>query len=333
VEIYGEVIDTGIGIPYHLQDNLFKPFFQVDTNFGGTGLGLSICHQLASLMGGQISLNRSSSAGTVFSFTLPFTIKEPSPPIPPIGYQFLLVSPCQNTIECAQELGLSLGINFTGVLSMDALPNDRFDGIFIDSSLGDILSAQVKSLNASHKVLLLPAHQIDRGKEAINQGFDYFFTKPLRSQRLVQFLSKIQPKSTDRVVKNMSSSPAKKIRILLAEDNPANQLVARKLLEKIGYTIDIVSNGEEALKVWSNYDLILMDCQMPVMDGYTATKAIRAQQTPNQKVLIVAMTANAMESDRQYCLECGMDEYITKPISLERLRELFQWVWRKIEAF
>jgi CheY-like chemotaxis protein len=131
----------------------------------------------------------------------------------------------------------------------------------------------------------------------------------------------------------MPSFAAKTIKILLAEDNPANQLVARKLLEKIGYTIDIVSNGEEALKVWSNYDLILMDCQMPVMDGYTATKAIRAQQTPNQKVLIVAMTANAMESDRQYCLECGMDEYITKPISLERLRELFQWVWRKIEAF
>jgi multi-sensor hybrid histidine kinase (EC 2.7.3.-) len=131
----------------------------------------------------------------------------------------------------------------------------------------------------------------------------------------------------------MSSSLQKKIRILLAEDNPANQLVARKLLEKLGYTIDIVSNGEEALKVWSNYDLILMDCQMPVMDGYTATKAIRAQQTPDQKVLIVAMTANAMESDRQYCLECGVDEYITKPISLERLRELFQWVWRKIEAF
>ncbi len=333
VEIYGEVIDTGIGIPYHLQDNLFKPFFQVDTNSGGTGLGLSICHQLVSLMNGQISLNRSSSAGTVFSFTLPFTIKEPSPPIPPISYQFLLVSPCQNTIECAQELGLSLGINFTGILSMDALPNDRFDGIFIDSSLGDISSAQVKSLNASHKILLLPAHQIDRGKEAINQGFDYFFTKPLRSQRLVQFLSKIQPKSTDQFVKRMSSSPTKSIKILLAEDNPANQLVARKLLEKLGYTIDIVSNGEEALKVWSNYDLILMDCQMPVMDGYTATKAIRAQQTPDQKVLIVAMTANAMESDRQYCLECGMDEYITKPISLERLQELFQWVWRKIEAF
>lgn len=331
VEIYGTVTDSGIGIPSQQQAKLFQPFFQVDINSGGTGLGLSICHQLVSLMGGQIGLLRSSPSGTTFGFNLSFTILESVPEIPPIQHQFIIVSSCQNTIDAAQELGLSMCINFRGVLSIDQLPPDRIDGILIDSNLGNISANLIKTINPSNLILLLPAHQIDRGKEALQQGFDYFLTKPLRSQRLSQVIAKIKQETVSNEIKSTRSDIAPhNLRILLAEDNPANQLVARKLLERLGYKIDIANNGEEALKVWSNYDLILMDCQMPILDGYSATKAIRAQQSSGQKVLIVAMTANAMESDRQYCLECGMDEYITKPISLEGLRDLLQWAWHRM---
>ncbi len=331
IEVYGTVTDTGIGIPIQQQDQLFQPFFQVDINSGGTGLGLSICQQLASLMGGQIGLLRSSSAGTTFWFKLSFSVLESAPEFPSIKHQFIIVSPFQTTIEAAKELGISLGINFIGILSIDQLPPDRVDGVLIDSSLGNISIEEIKAKNLSSLILLLPAHQIDRGKEALKQGFDYFLTKPLRSQRLSQLITKVkQGNKTDPAKSTRSDLPTHNLRILLAEDNPANQLVAKKILQRLGYNIDIVNNGEEALAVWFNYDLILMDCQMPVLDGYSATKAIRAQQKPDQKILIVAMTANAMESDRQYCLECGMDEYITKPISIEGLRNLLQWAWHRI---
>ncbi len=331
IEVYGTVADTGIGIPVQQQDKLFQPFFQVDINSGGTGLGLSICHQLASLMGGEIGLLQSSATGTTFWFKLSFSVLESAPESQSIKHQFIIISPFQTTIDAAKELGLSLGINFVGILSIDQLPPDRIDGILIDSSLGNISIEEIKAKNPSNLILLLPAHQIDRGKQALQQGFDYFLTKPLRSQRLNQLIAKLkQETKTDLVKPTRSDLPTNNLRILLAEDNPANQLVARKLLEKLGYKIDIVNNGEEALAVWFNYDLILMDCQMPILDGYNATKAIRAQQKPDQKILIVAMTANAMESDRQYCLECGMNEYITKPISMEALRNLLQWAWHRI---
>ncbi|MCA1903361.1 MAG: response regulator [Cyanobacteria bacterium KgW148] len=329
-KIYVTVSDTGVGIPIEFQDKLFHSFSQADNTHGGTGLGLAICKQLVNLMGGEIGLLQSSPQGTTFWFEIPFSVLEPAPAIKPLNYHLVLISSCKNTIESAQELGLSLGVNIIGISSVEKLNSDRVQGILIDSSLGEISVSNIKEVNQSPLILLVPAHRIDWGKKSLDCGFDYFLTKPLRSARLSQILDRIDYKSLP-----LSAEPKtiinRSLKILLAEDNPTNQLVAKKLLQKLGYSADIVGNGAEAVEKFSDYDVILMDCQMPVLDGYEATKAIRAQQPKDRKIIIIAMTANAFESDRERCLAAGMDEYLSKPISAERLGAILKWATEQID--
>ncbi|MCS6960451.1 MAG: response regulator [Pseudanabaenaceae cyanobacterium SKYGB_i_bin29] len=329
VTINTKVSDTGIGIPVEFRDRLFQPFFQRDVNYSGTGLGLSISHRLARLLGGNLSLLESSEQGTTFCLQVPFTIAEVIA-LPPVDYHCILLTPLTNTVQAVVELGLVCGVRFKVIASLSELTSDPVDAIFIDSLLTDVTAASVKQVNSAPLVLLVSAHQIDQGKNYLQQGFDYFITKPLRGARLKQLLQKITKQATKSVPTIQTASPTPQtLKILLAEDNPANQLVARKLLEKLGYKIDVVSSGVEAVAMWSNYDLIFMDCQMPGLDGYNATRQIRQQET-KRKTIIVAMTANANEEDRQYCLECGMDEYLTKPISTEQLRSILQWAEQQL---
>ncbi|MFN3360626.1 MAG: response regulator [Pseudanabaenaceae cyanobacterium] len=323
------VSDTGIGIPEEFHDRLFQPFSKLDVNYSGTGLGLSISRRLTHLLGGELSLLQSSERGTTFSLKLPFTIQELMP-LPPLEYQCILLTPVVNTAQAVIELGLVCGIKFTAISTLEELTRDKVDAIFLDSLLIDITANDIKQANPSPLVLLIPSHQLDRGKSYLDQGFDYFMTKPLRVVRLKQLWQKITKQATKfPLTVSPMSRGAQTLKILLAEDNPANQLVARKLLEKLGYKIDVVNNGAEAVAKYANYDLIFMDCHMPVLDGYNATKQIRQQET-DRKVIIVAMTANAYEEDRQYCLACGMDEYITKPISTEQLRHVLQWAEQQL---
>ena len=339
VAVECSVSDTGPGIPADRVGQLFQPFTQVDASttrrFGGSGLGLAITRQLVGAMGGSISLQSRVGAGSTFTFTLDLAPAAPvtAPAGPWHGRRFLLVDPHRPSGEHFAWLGAEAGaicetspsaaavlerVSGTGAPPLDLiLVAERVPGA------EELLSAAAAARAADGR-RGIPVLTV-----ALNPGAGAL-PKPFRRGMLRRVVDAILAPVlvAARVPTGADLPPPVKghWRILLVEDNPTNQRVALATLNRIGYQAEAVVNGREALAALARqpYDLILMDCQMPEMDGYEATRCIRGPGSPaaNPALPIIAMTANALKGDRELCLAAGMDDYLTKPITPRSLAEM-----------
>ncbi len=353
-ELLFVVEDTGIGIAPETVDHLFQSFTQADASttrrFGGTGLGLAISKQLVELMNGRIGVNSTPGYGSAFWFQLTLPSADPPKPLPTAelrGIRVLVVEPNPEHRKslCAQlaSLGLEAEANESPEHAMETLrksvqrekpfqiliagystPTDD-NALFLRQIRGD---ASLKGLPI---VVLSSVGEKGEAKLFQNAGAVAYLTWPLSAGTLRSTLAGVlgadpTTKNTPLVTRHRvaeSPSPQKLMgRILLAEDNLVNRKVALSMLHQLGLRVDVAENGEIALEKWreGSFDLILMDCQMPLMDGYTATRKIREkEQDRGERLPIVALTANALASDREKCLAAGMDEYLPKPFTQDDL--------------
>ena len=369
VRLLFRISDTGIGIPEERVASLFESFSQVDSSitrrFGGTGLGLAISKQLAEMMGGTIGVESQEGEGSTFWFTAVFD-KQPqlwqqtrNVPNKMEDKHILVVdaSPTSRkilkTYLNSWNLRFSLAENASealAILQKAQADKDSYDLALIDYMLpemdGEQLGSSIKADShlAPTRLILLSTRGM-RGDAARSKkiGFDAYLTKPIKKNQLFYAIQAVLGKTpeTDNgelVTKHNLEGPPKCVgRVLIVEDNPVNQKVASKIIQMHGCEDVIVGDGQKAVEIFQEqrFDAILMDIQMPVMDGITATHRIReieaernaddsaqAERTP-----IIAMTANAMKSDRERCLAAGMDDYIAKPVDPEMLiATLRQWV-------
>jgi PAS domain S-box-containing protein len=346
IDLQIDVRDSGIGIPPDRTDRLFKSFSQIDSTmarrFGGTGLGLAIARRLAELMGGSLVLAETSPAGSTFRFTLSTKVESPTQPDlfasrPALqGVPILLVQPHAPTASVIQSCLRRWGLACTAVTdAAQALRQlrdlDPFPLLLTDIQLPDTdglaLCRQVAELPPARRplvLLLTPLLREDLVAEARSLGVTQLLAKPLRPATLVAALEAAlgsQPPAPAAQPAPATVKPDRPLRVLVAEDNAVNQLVARRLLERLGYSPVLVPDGRAALEaVQSNpFDLVFMDVQMPVMNGYEATRRIRALPPQVRQPWIVALTANALEGDRESALANGMDDYLAKPLRLPDL--------------
>jgi len=342
-----DVVDTGIGIDSGVIPDLFGEFIQADASttrrFGGTGLGLAICRKLCELMGGEVGVESTKGVGSRFWLTLPLGESEGDGLLEEqlAGMRCLVVDDNDlNRRIFERQLG-PWGVDVVSVPSGDralaelvkAVAHERpFDVAVIDQHMpgmsGRELGRVVRAMNLRTHLVLASSGLVDESSD----DFDVVFTKPVRPSALLRALSKVrapyctvQPPSP-----GISERPAdaRRLRVLVVEDNSINQKVAVGYLERAGHRVDVASNGLEALSAVRSlpYDIVLMDVQMPEMDGLEATRAIRALGGENSRVVILGLTANAMREDRDACLAAGMNDHLPKPIERTRLLD-------KIEAW
>jgi CheY-like chemotaxis protein/nitrogen-specific signal transduction histidine kinase len=351
-EIKFAVKDTGIGIPGDKLDRLFQAFSQVDSsttrNYGGTGLGLAISRRLVEIMQGKMWVESQEHHGSTFYFTItakaaPAKYHAPKAESPQAaqlqGKRLLIVEDNKTHRQIlnlqTQAWGMVPVVTCSGAEALRYLERQEpFDMAVLDMQMpgmdGIELATKIREMPTYRHLPLvvlssLGVSKIDAGKI----DFAAILSKPIKQLQLHDVLSKVlggQSDLMDRVRLEQENSnkipdPAHSLRILLAEDNLVNQKVAIHMLKKIGYQADVVMNGLEAIETLqkSIYDVVLMDLQMPKMDGIEATRNIIARFPPERRPQIVAMTANAMEGDREICLAAGMNDYITKPINIEQL--------------
>ena len=348
------IIDTGIGIPTERMNRLFQPFSQVDASttrmYGGTGLGLIISKRLVEAMGGSISVESEVGRGSTFSFTLPATSlpieTSPQPNEDILKGKRILVVEDNVTNRNIFNLYLQAWQTVPTVVpsAQDALNllenGHEFEvGIFdmhIPEMTGSELAQQISQLEINKFPLILLMSIGTQSDESQKQLFDLQIYKPVKPNQLHNALKHIlfnRPNNLYQVETavfptQFDSKLAEKysLTILLAEDNVTNQNVALHILERLGYTADVAINGVEVLAAVQHqtYDVILMDVQMPVMDGIEATAQIRETLPPENQPLIIALTANALKGDRERFLAAGMDEYISKPLRIDKLVKLLQ---------
>jgi CheY-like chemotaxis protein len=356
-----EVRDTGPGIAPELQARLFKVFTQADSSttrrFGGTGLGLSISQHLAQLMGGEITLDSSPGQGAVFTLRLPLrTLPQesgrarPEEPAPDGAdglrrLRALLVEDNATSrdilVACLSHWGVQVQAVDSPAQALACLAQAAAQGEPLDLLLTDHHSPDLDGLALARAVHALPPWQrlpvavlsslaADDGGEAAD-GLVRWLSKPVRRQALRELLLSLAgPRAAPPVSAPATPAlPAGKLRVLLAEDNEVNQLLAQAHLEALGCEVTLAANGVEALQAWqaAPHDLVLMDCQMPELDGYQATRRLREMEAalPGQRrTPIVALTANAMEGDRERCLAAGMDDYLSKPFTRETLMAVME---------
>jgi CheY-like chemotaxis protein/HPt (histidine-containing phosphotransfer) domain-containing protein len=347
------VTDTGIGIPRDRQGALFSPFTQVDGSttrkYGGTGLGLAISRQLAELMGGAAGLESEEGKGSTFWFTAVIEkppagqLVAPAPLADLAGVRVLVVDDLDTNALLVTALLKSWGCRFAnaadGEAALDRLREAVLEGDPYCVALLDKLMPGMDGVELGRRIrerpefrdtrLIMMTSHGERGDAArVSQaGFAGYLTKPLRQAQIRECLALVLgrggPSTAGPVPAlvtrhTVAESRQHRARILVAEDNVTNQLVARRILEKLGYRADVVANGREALAALRDipYDLVLMDCQMPEMDGFEATRQIRdpGTQVRDRRVPIIAMTAHVMKGDREKCLAAGMDDYLGKPV-------------------
>ena len=348
------VRDTGIGIPAEKMGALFSKFSQVDASttreYGGTGLGLAISKQLAEMMGGGIWAASEPGKGSEFWFTARFARTGKEEGMPPeagvLGGVRALVAEAGATgrralADLLGQWGMRAeecadGVSAAGMARRAAETGDPFRVALVDAKLpGPGGAALAKALveggwlPAASVVELV---SIGEAWRAVGAGARATVGKPVRKAELaLALLGSVDPAARERAVRRLAKAEVSGKRyflagrVLLAEDHPVNQEVARNILAKAGLEVDVASNGEEAVAAVGKkaYDLVLMDCQMPVLDGFAATKRIRAREKERGdemgRVPIVAMTAHAMQGDREACLAAGMDDYVSKPINVDKL--------------
>ncbi|HRJ44805.1 MAG TPA: response regulator, partial [Caldilineaceae bacterium] len=347
------VRDTGIGIPAERMERLFRSFSQVDAStsrrFGGTGLGLAISRRLVELMGGEMWVESTLGSGSTFQFTLPAKAAASEKRIYGQGdpglllqKRVLIVDDNQTNREILIRQTHAWGMFSTSVDSgqaaLELLSEDsRFDLVILDMQMpemdGLVLAERLRARPtlAAMPLLMLTSlgHQEVRHRQA-ELGLADVMTKPVKRTQLFEAITGIfaQGRSIRQTIEQSSVfrngmqeaiDPA--LRILLAEDNAVNQKVALRTLERLGLRADAVSNGLEVLASLRRqvYDVVLMDVQMPEMDGLEATMQLRRELPPNRQPHIIAMTANAMQGDRERCLQAGMDAYLSKPFKVEEV--------------
>lgn len=341
-EIRFAIEDTGIGIPKDRLDRLFKPFSQVDASttrqYGGTGLGLVISRQLCQLMGGDMSLKSQVGVGTTFEFTIRVPVelggcdRPPESPIL-IGKKILVVEdhePIAHLLRARlQELSLIVDV-FSDPAQVLQIPDQPWDVALIDlqmPGLNGVQLGQQLRQKAPHLPLILMTPRSWLQTSVAKSLFIAFLQKPVRTKQLHEML--LQVLDPQAQVAQAPAPPTLDatlgeripLRILLAEDNPVNRKVALHILKRLGYHADIAVNGLEVLAALDHqpYDVILMDVQMPEMDGLTTTEKICERWPAPQRPWIIAMTANALEGDREMCFRAGMDDYVSKPVKIESL--------------
>ena len=357
-----EVRDTGIGIEDELKPRLFQSFVQADGSasrrYGGTGLGLAISKRLVGLMGGSIEVESRPGRGSTFFFTVKLArqVEAAASPLPSArlaGRRVLVVDDnATNRQILRHQLGywglrvtaVESGPRGLAVLQQAAEAGTAYDLAILDMKMPEMdglsLARAIKQENALagvRLVLLTSFGQRGHGAEATKIGIAAYLTKPVDEADLydclVEVLDDARAGRSPHLVTRHSlreQRPPVAAHILVAEDNEVNQKVAAKILEKLGYRVELAENGKEALAACARrrYDAVLMDGQMPGMDGYEATRRIRERETKGgRRVPIVAMTASAMKGDREKCLDAGMDDYITKPVTPEKLETVLKkWV-------
>ena len=350
VELRFEVVDTGIGIEADAQDTIFESFAQADGSntrrYGGTGLGLTIAKQLVTLMGGEIGLHSLRGEGSTFWFTLPMRVapSEPAPPPHPAlhGVRVLVVDDkATNRGILDRQLsswGMTVHTAPDGQTALAALRSaaqspDPFEVALLDFKMpgmsGGELALAIKAdpaLRSLSLVMMVAAR--DTRAAATVAELDGLVTKPLRQSRLYDEIVRVvgapvqsAPADAPEEADPPDTNAARSLRVLVAEDNVVNQLVAVRLLEKRGFRVDVANDGREAVEMHqrSPYDAIFMDCQMPELDGYEATRQIRELEGGERHTPIIAMTASTMPGDTDRCLAAGMDYYSGKPISQSAL--------------
>jgi len=344
------VTDTGIGVEPAALKRIFGAFAQADSSttrqYGGTGLGLAICEQLVELMGGTIDVESRPGTGSTFWFAIPLTATRSDEAAPGAhdlaGTRVLVVddNAASRRVLCEQigQLGMSATTAADAgealrLLSAASVAGRPYGLALIDFDMPGIngaeLAAAVRATAPPSSIRLLILTASGSGRDvAADAGIDGFLAKPVRSARLVEEIAAAlrigraaepHPLAAATLPRQMSPGSS----VLIVEDNPVNQLVARRMLEKHGFCVDIAANGREGVEMHErgSYELILMDCQMPVLDGYEATAAIRLHEKPPRHTPIVAMTASTLKGDRERCLAAGMDYYVGKPIRRRELEE------------
>lgn len=364
VKLQASVRDTGIGISKEEISLIFEAFRQGDDfsarKYEGTGLGLAICKQIADLMNGELSVESTPGSGSVFHFSAWFQKGqgEGIGDLVPLAFvkssKVLIADDNPSNLEILAHALSRSGLHvLTFSDSADILPallaadaaKEPYGLAMIDIHMphmsGYEAAAQIRAHNSgiSRTPLLALSCSMDESKRSRKKGFDGFLIKPAPRHKLIKLVSRLMgangaAKSANGTEVEMDPQPSepvlKPIRILLAEDNPVNLKLAKIILSKSGFrVVDSAANGHEAVAKYTaspeSFDLILMDVQMPMMDGLGATKAIRDKGF--DKVPIVAMTANALKDDREKCLEAGMNDYIAKPINRETVLEVIRrWV-------
>jgi CheY-like chemotaxis protein/anti-sigma regulatory factor (Ser/Thr protein kinase) len=398
VKIHATVHDTGIGIPAKKLETVFEVFQQADPSttrrYGGTGLGLPICKRIAHIMDGDVWAESEPNKGSTFHYTawlkkLEGKGSQRRTRISLAGKKVLVADDNQNNLSIITHLLETAGMHPTGLKSggevIGTLRDASRAGHPFDLCVLDIQMPAISGYDLAQKIrhdepslswipLLAFSSSTERdATKCLEAGFDGFLPKPIRRKKLLDMMESLLSASkedrgtgsSDAIFTQYSVRKQAKhsARILLAEDNPVNQKLAKMVLKKAGYQVEVANNGQEAvqkyLKAPENFDLIFMDIQMPEMDGMKATKAIRDSEekrnpegskrkaaeanssggrsafelqpsTQLGRVPIVAMTAHAMKGDREKCLEGGMDDYMTKPIKREAVFEMIdKWVFSK----
>ncbi|MGW8226306.1 MAG: GAF domain-containing protein, partial [Anaerolineales bacterium] len=345
------VCDTGIGIPPERMDRLFQAFSQVDAStsrkYGGTGLGLAISKRLSEMMGGEMWVESEVGVGTTFYFTI---LAEAAPELkkrPHLageqaalsGKRVLVVDDIETNLRILNLQGKSWGMHVRTTKSPKQALNwlkkgDPFDLAVLDMNMPEMtgieLAKAIRELNGTESLPLVLFTSLG-SREVETEGIEFAaqLQKPLKPSALFDILMEI---FSGQGMVEMKAKPEKPtmdpemarrhpLRILLAEDNAVNQKLALKLLSQMGYRADVAANGLEAIQAIERqkYDLVLMDVQMPEMDGLEASRKICSRWPRGERPRIVAMTANAMQGDRERCLEAGMDDYVSKPVRVDEL--------------
>jgi PAS domain S-box-containing protein len=331
-----EVRDTGIGMRPEVVERLFTSFFQGDSSttrkYGGTGLGLTISKRLAEIMGGEIGVDSTVGVGSTFWFTLRLGLRG-NPPAPPVarGPVYLLgLSPAVTRLLEAQlrAWGLEPAILPAGAEPATWLRPARRPDALVLAGPGCLDAALANGIPVT---LVSHLYQPELREGAVRRGVQSFLALPVRPSLLRALVEPVPEAEPGKAAPGAPRSDGRPVavRVLLAEDNLVNQKVALALLSRFGIQADVAINGMEALDalVGVAYDLVLMDCQMPEMDGFEATRRLRERERGSRRLPVVAMTANAMVGDRERCLEAGMDDHIPKPVRVTELhRALARWL-------
>ena len=351
-----EVHDSGVGIPREAHAKLFQPFTQADGSttrrFGGTGLGLAISLRLVELMGGVIDFKSVAGEGSTFWFEIPLVRR--APPLPRGGDQrfahvrTLVVAADddrrRSLLARLRELGIrgeeatsASGAVHRLTAAREGLDDARFSCVLILDDLTGIDAAELAALiRADHAYQGLSLGLLGARDQTATDRFNWVWPESVGPRRLGESLREIAPVARPSEGRSRSllavparaAAPRRRLRILAVEDNHENQIVARRLIDWMGHDVEIAENGLVALERLRDgaFDAVLMDCHMPLLDGFVATRRIRAGEVPgvDRSLPIIALTANALAADRERCLQAGMTDYVSKPIDPDALTAAFE---------